>query len=311
MAGFSGTVGRSVGRWIVEGSTNTSLKLLFGGKMIDEPVASCRWSCAQPRFVILSFQGVLLMLVAGLAACSSVDATSDAEREKVQIAVAPASAGITWQSGLDGTRLYGVEVDGRRYVLGWSPAEPPSENGLWALRHCLDNSRIFRGSGGPPRWDAPNLVDAEVHRCVAVAQLPKPAETPMEPASSFDVWLSVDAGVTNLAAGGGNPVWSHGGGGLGAMRGIRKSGVSDLPTARNEVSLCRDSAARTGAVEHFRSAPPGSSSDAFYLETKAVSIEKLVKLFDNCMLSRGFELGIPNSDEGELSWTKPPNNMPP
>ena len=229
---------------------------------------------------------LLFFLIGALAACAS---SPDGSYNSVQVATAYSETGVEWKGN------YGisvVELDGRADRFQWK-SDASLDNALWALRHCLDYSRIFRpfGRATPPPWIDGNLAHAEVDRCIVEAKLPPAEMQTVKVTPVFDVWLGVNTPATNLASGGGNPIWaSQGGTGLGVVRVIAKSPSSDLASVSTEVRQCRDLAASGGVLRTFQSTPPSEGGGGSYYQTKSVSIEAMAMRFDDCLRQNGYQL---------------------
>jgi hypothetical protein len=230
----------------------------------------------------------IAILMASLAAC----AVQPSGRDSVLVATAYAGTGVAW---IDGYGIAATEIDGRADTYRWTPGGEALSSAAWSLRHCLDYSRIFRASGrsSPPGWVEPNLVHTEVERCIVKAGLPPADKQPYTAPAIFDVWLGVDTASTNLASGGGNPIWSAGGSGLGAALVLSGTPAINLPAVSADAARCRDLAAGDGVLHSYESPPPSSSSSISYIKTRSVSIEAMVGRFEACLRQIGYTVSAP------------------
>lgn len=230
-----------------------------------------------------------------VAACAGFERLSD--RQQVHLSVASASAGVSWETPHAPSVLYAVELDGRGIAYSWGPGVLTDER-AHSLKYCLDRGPTYRplGRASPPGWQGNSLVSAEVSRCLIAAGLPDPTRRALRsPLRTFDVWMRVDNSRTSR--GSGTPVWSQGGSTLGAMRTVRPDPARGLAALQTDMGACRDAASRRGVVETFESAPPGGFGQGMYLQSTSASIEAYVRRFDQCLLDRKHEVGLPASDE--------------
>lgn len=223
-------------------------------------------------------------------ACATDPTLPNANAEAVAIATAASSSGASLRDVNGETVLYATEIDGTRYAYAWARGELTT-NAVWELQRCLSDSRIARGYIGPPKWTDLRLVQSEATRCISASGAPQPHQRTVAADRVFDVWLGVS--TTGWRAGDGVPLWSQGGADLGAMRAIKKLSSIGPAVVPSEILQCRNVATRDGVVDKFHTEAAPGPFGSYSMQYRGASIERMVKRFDACLRSSGYEVTLP------------------